>query len=137
MTAAMSGKGAVGDESEVRKALADFMKGFEPLNAAHLVSFMAPEVTAFLPFVPRRIDGREAVKAAFEEFFSVLRRDLPDPPHLRLVVEHMEIQMAGSVAMVSLELPHPGFLGRRSLMFEKHNGSWRIFHVHASEIEVK
>jgi ketosteroid isomerase-like protein len=132
----MGGNIEGGDEPAVREAIAGFMKGFEPLNASHLARWMAPGVTAFLPFIPGRIDGRDAVKAAFEDFFSALRRELPDPPYLRLVAEHMEIQMASSVAVVSFELRHPGSVGRRTLTFAKQDGSWRIIHLHASEHEL-
>jgi len=119
----------------VREALAGFMKGFEPLNTSVLASRLAPNVTAFLPFAPRRIEGREAVKAAFEHFFSGLSRELPEPPSLRLVPERLEIQVISGVAIASFELEHQGSVGRRTLTFANQDGNWRIIHVHASEYE--
>lgn len=120
-------------EPAIRDAVGDFLEAFAPLDSARLAAWMAPEVTAFLPFGPGRIDGRESVAAAFDAFFVILRRQMPGPPYLQLSAEKLHIQWAGSIAVVSFELPHDGTVGRRTLAWQRRPEGWRVIHIHASE----
>lgn len=121
------------DESAIRDAIGAFLESFAPLDAGRLAGWMTADVTAFLPFGPGRIDGREAVQAAFEAFFAEVRRQMPGPPYLQLVAHELRIQGGTDVAVASFELPHDGAVGRRTLVWGRRPEGWRLVHVHASE----
>jgi len=48
----------------------------------------------------------------------------------------LQIQFAGGeVAIATFYLEdHPGFLNRRTIVLQKMNKSWKIIHIHASEV---
>jgi ketosteroid isomerase-like protein len=122
-----------GDESIIRQAVAEFLAAFGPLDLPKLAYWMAPEITAFLPFAPGRVDGRPALVRAFEGLFVSLRQQMAGPSYLQLEADRTKVLLSEGIAVVSFELPHPSSIGHRTLVFKKLADGWRIVHAHASE----
>ena len=50
---------------------------------------------------------------------------------------NLKIQIAGDVAIVTFHLDdRPGFVNRRTVILRKFTESWKIIHLHASEVSI-
>ena len=117
-------------------AAAEFLDAFKSMDQARFDPFFAPDVTMFFPdgpFPEKRVEGREAVLAAFHEFFALARKR--GRTALNIVPLDQRVQLYGEVAVVSFGLESEDALGRRSIIFRKIGSDWRIAHFHASSID--
>jgi ketosteroid isomerase-like protein len=106
------------------------------MDEARFDAFFAPEVSMFFPdsrFPQERIDGRDAVLAAFHSFFKRVRESGTNS----LTIEPLDqsVQRYGDVAIVTFRLNSDDRIGRRSIAFRKIRDDWLIVHFHASAIE--
>jgi ketosteroid isomerase-like protein len=47
----------------------------------------------------------------------------------------LRLQIAGNIAIVTFHLDdRPGFLNRRTIVWQKQPSGWKIIHLHASEV---
>jgi ketosteroid isomerase-like protein len=117
-------------------AAASFLDAFRSMDEARFDKFFAPEVSMFFPddrFPQVRVDGRDAVLAAFHSFFKRVKENGSNS----LSVEPLDqsVRRYGDVAIVTFRLDSDDKIGRRSIVFRKIAGDWRIAHFHASAIE--
>jgi ketosteroid isomerase-like protein len=100
----------------------------------------AEDVTLFNPEIPEvskleRIDGKAAVEKSFRAVFEAARHQATGPPYLHIVPRDVRVQMSAGAAVVTFEFDRDGgSFGRRSLIFRKEPGGWRIIHIHASNV---
>ena len=124
-------------EAEVRAALAKFVQAFDNLDWETFRASFADNATVFHPrqFAPRA-EGRAEVEETFKQVFVRIKGDKTSPPYMDLQPKGLQIQFAGGeVAIATFYLEdHPGFLNRRTIVLQKMNGSWKIIHIHASEV---
>ncbi len=95
----------------------------------------ASEPTFFFPFddTPERVTGRAAVDARFRRFFDQVRARGSGPPYLNLKPRELRVERYGDAGLVTFELGGPGGrMGRRTLLFVRENGAWRLSHLHAA-----
>jgi len=85
------------------------------------------------PFPETRVEVREAVLAAFHEFFALARKR--GRTALNIAPLDQRVQLYGEVAVVSFGLKNDETVGRRSIILRKIGNDWRIVHFHASSIE--
>jgi uncharacterized protein (TIGR02246 family) len=114
---------------------------------ADLDAFMAQlhdDATVFMPFdsLPRRLEGREAIRAAFAPFFEQLRKSSAGPPYMRLAPLDVETQRHGDTAIVTFHLgrepvSEPSMFSRRTFVVTRVGGRWRIAHLHASNMRLQ
>jgi len=124
--------------AEVAAALWRFLDAFEQLAWDAFRACFADDACVFFPSAatPERFTGRAAVEARFAEVFDAERRAAPSgPPYLELVPEALDIQLpAAGVAIASFVLRNRDRLARRTIVFRRDAGTWRIVHLHGSNV---
>lgn len=113
-----------------------FLKAFKEMDEARFDNFFAPDVTMFFPegpFPDDRIEGRDAVLAAFHSFFKLVRER--GRTSLNIAPVEQRMQVLGDVAVLTFELHGEETMGRRSIILSRHGGNWHIVHFHASVVD--
>ena len=124
-------------DAEVRAALAKFVQAFDNLDWETFRASFADNATVFHPRqFPRRAENRAGVEETFKQVFARIKGDKTSPPYMDLQPKDLQIQFAGDeVAIATFHLDdHPGFLNRRTIVLQKISGTWKIIHIHASEV---
>lgn len=128
------------DSSAVAAAAGRFLTAFENLDWEPFRASFAEDATAFFPTPepPGRFVGRAAIEAQFTKVFAAIRASAPGgPPYQRLAPDDLRIDRLGQdVALVSFLLHNPQRIARRTLIFQRRDGAWRIVHLHASNVPV-
>lgn len=127
---------AFAQASTPEAAAASFIDAFKSMDEARFDRFFAPDVSMFFPdgrFPQGRVDGRDAVLAAFHSFFKRVKKGGSNS--LNILPLDQNVQRYGNVAIVTFRLDSGDNIGRRSIVFRKTGDDWRIVHFHASAIE--
>ena len=123
-------------DSAPEAIVASFLDAFSGMDEARFDNFFAPDVTMFFPdgpFPEGRVEGKQAVLAAFHSFFKLVKER--GRKTLNIVPLDQRVQLFGDVAVVTFRLDGDETIGRRSIIFRKIDDNWRIAHFHASSIE--
>ena len=127
--------------SEVAAAVTTFLTAFENLDWATFHASFADDVTVFFPTPepPQRFVGRTAVEAQFERVFQAIRKSAPGgPPYHLLQPQGLSVHLLEpGTALVAFELHNSERIGRRTIVFRRVDGRWKIVHLHASNVPVK
>ncbi|QNM82740.1 nuclear transport factor 2 family protein [Sphingomonas sabuli] len=126
---------AIAEPGSVAEALNAFVVSFRSLDKEAFSDLFATDATVFFPQKPfplHRISGRAAVTGWFGKLFDA-RRGEP----LQIDPQDVQIQQFGDSAIATFHLgkTEKG-LGRRTLVFQRRDGVWKIAHLHASSIVV-
>lgn len=123
--------------SEVRVAAEKFLVAFDNLEWEAFKASWAASPSVFFPFpdTPRRIDGKAEVERVFAAFFKDVRATTPGPPYLHLSPQELQVQVFGDSALVTFMLIREHRVSRRSLLFVREAGEWKLAHMHASNVE--
>ena len=124
-------------EAEVRATLAKFIQAFDNLEWDNFRGSFADTATVFHPRqFPRRVEGRAGVEETFKQVFVRIKGDKSSPPYMDLQPKDLQIQLAGNeVAIATFHLDdRPGLINRRTIVLQKIGDSWKIIHIHASEV---
>ncbi len=131
----------VAPETEVRAALALFLAAFENLDWDRFRLCFDDDATVFFPSPtpPDRSDGRAAFEARFTEVFAQIRKAARSgPPFQRLPPEDLKVAVFGAEAAVAtFHLRNAERLARRTVVMGKRGATWRIVHLHATNVPVK
>lgn len=123
------------NESAEQTAIA-FVEAFNALDPARFDAFFADDVTMFFPsgsFPSARVESKKDVTAAFHRFFEMAKEK--GATRLNIQPANLQVQNYGDLAVASFELGGKGSIGRRSILFRRDQGSWRIVHFHASSVQ--
>ena len=124
--------------AEVAAALWRFLDAFEHLAWDPFRACFADDACVFFPSAatPERFVGRAAFEPRFAQVFESERRAAPSgPPYLRLAPEALDIQLpAPGTAIAAFVLRSPERLARRTIVFRRDAGAWRIVHLHGSNV---
>jgi ketosteroid isomerase-like protein len=125
-------------EIEVRKTLAEFIQAFDNLNWDKFRSFFSADATVFFPRqFPSRAQGRAEIEAGFRQVFEQIRAGKSLPPYMDIQPRSLLVQVSGDVAIATFHLDdRAGFLNRRTIVLSRKSGSWKIIHLHASEVQL-
>ena len=126
------------DVTPVRAAAEHFLRVFDNLEWEPFRASWAADPSVFFPFndTPERVTGRTAVEARFHKFFEEIRARTPGPPYLHLQPRELRVDRHGDAGLVTFMLGGPGErIGRRTLLFALENGTWKLVHLHASNVE--
>jgi uncharacterized protein len=132
-------------ESEVREALAKFIRAFNNLDWNSFRLAFDDDATVFYPrsrTIPgtepvssSRANGRAEFEKNFRLVFQQIRNGKAAAPYMDIQPKDMKIQMSGGVAIVTFHLDDGnGFLNRRTIVLTKTTAGWKIVHLHASEV---
>lgn len=115
-----------------------FLAAFNALDSSRFDSSFAENATMFFPdgpFPQGRVEGKQAVTAAFHAFFAMAKER--GATKLNIQPQDMKVQDYGTFAIASFHLRGNGNIGRRSLVLRRDGREWRIVHFHASSLEEK
>ena len=128
-------------------AISSFVSAMENADADALAGVFTEDATAFMPFdaVPKRLEGREEIRATFARFFAGVRKPGTKPPYMKL--NPLDVQTApvsDDVAIVTFHLGRvpdatsgPTSLARRTFVLHYRDGRWLVKHLHASNIRIE
>lgn len=125
-------------EQQVRDEFQRCISAFTGGDADTFTGCFAENITLFNPEIPQapsphRMDGREAVAGYFRALIEDARKRTDKPPYFNVRPQNIAVQMLGDAALVTFEFDREGgSLGRRSFVFARSHGHWRIVHIHAS-----
>ena len=129
------------DSAEVAGALHGFLTAFENLDWETFRTAFAESATVFHPAPnrPERVTGRAAIDSTFRLVFADVRAHAAGgPPYHDLTPVDLRIQpLAPGVVLATFQLHNAERLGRRTVVFRRERGEWRIVHLHASNIAAR
>ena len=126
-----------GDHAALVQAAEHFLRVFDNMEWEAFEAAWATSPSVFFPFrdTPERVEGT-AVAARFRTFFDEVRSTRPGPPYLRLHPQEFRAEVMGSTGFVTFRLGRaPGNVSRRTLLFVRESGQWKLAHMHASNVE--
>jgi len=127
-----------GDSVSVADALRGFLTAFENLDWETFRTSFTDDACVFFPSAatPDVFCGRSEVETRFRlEFASIREAASNGPPYMQLHPDSLRIRLlGGGTALVTFELHNTVRVARRSLVFAKRQGAWRIIHLHASNV---
>ena len=121
----------------VEAAFARFIDAFNRLDWESFQRSFSTNVSLFNPQIPeatslRRLDGQTEVELNFQQVFEAAKRSGHGP---HIVPINVRTQLLTDAAVVTFEFNRGGgSYGRRTLVFVKETGGWKIIHVHASNV---
>ena len=137
-SAAPTAGGSAADSVAVHAAAHGLLAAFDSLQFDRFRGYFAEDMTMFFPFpqFPARGNGKAEVEDVFGKFMTAQReaRTKAGRPLVQgIAPRDLNIQMAGpGAAVVSFHLGAGETLSRRSLVFRKDAGGWKVIHWHAS-----
>jgi ketosteroid isomerase-like protein len=119
---------------QVAQAAEAFVDAFNDLDWDRFAEAWAEDATAFMPMpeFPRRLNGRDTIVATFRSVFADFPDRLEGPPYLTIDPVDLRIDVIGTSAIVTFHLGDEAPRNRRTLIFVRQGGAWRIAHLHAS-----
>jgi ketosteroid isomerase-like protein len=126
------------DSVAVAAALHQFLVAFDNLDWPAFRAAFSDSATVFhpAPEMAERVTGPRGIDSTFRAVFADIRAHARGgPPYQRLEAVDLRIQpLAIGTVLVTFELRNAERLGRRTFVFRKEGSTWRIFHLHASNI---
>lgn len=124
--------------AEIEAQLRAFLGHFENLEWEPFIAAFDDEACVFhpTPKTPDAFCGRDAVRAKWQEVFDGIRHtSAGGPPYHHLVPDHLQVTPLGAdAALATFELHNADRVARRTVVFVRRAGSWKIIHVHASNV---
>jgi len=111
---------------------------FNHLDVDEMKALFAEDATAYLPLADNatRVQGREAILSALTPMFVAERKRHVGPEYLHLQPRDLAIQLLGATAVATFDVGTSEVHSRRTLVLIRRDGSWRILHLHASNLRV-
>lgn len=117
--------------------MAQFVVAFDNLDWEEFSRFFSTDATMFQPRkFPRRAEDKLEIQSQFRQIFETIRGSQTKPPYMDIQPRNLRVQMLGpEVAIASFHLDdRPSVLNRRTIIWQKQEGTWKIVHLHASEV---
>ena len=112
---------------DARAAMQSWMDALNSLDEARIVGAFAEDATAFFPVVKaERVDGKAAIAAVFADYVKT------NTKKTNIVPEDLRVQQSGDIAVVTFNVHNPSSVSRRTFVWRRDAGGWRIVHLHAS-----
>jgi ketosteroid isomerase-like protein len=138
-------RGEKGDESPwsstetVEQALARFVAAFEDLDWERFRKCFSENATIFHPAPPniKRIDSPEQFDKAWLGVFDRIKKNSgrTSPPYMKLDPTDVRVErLSDNVTLVTFHFVAGGTTSRRTLVFQRLSGAWKIVHIHASNL---
>jgi ketosteroid isomerase-like protein len=118
------------------KSVTDFVTAFNNFNWIAFRESFTDDATIFYPFwnQARRIQGRQEIDKAWLTIFPEFA-DVNNSRKLQISPNDINLKFFQQAAIVTFHLGDGVHaLSRRTLVMEKKRGSWKIVHLHASNL---
>lgn len=127
---------SAGKQAALVAAAEHFLRVFDNLEFEPFEAAWSSSRSVFFPFrdTPERVEGA-AVGERFRSFFAEVRSTRPGPPFLHLQPRELRVEVVGDAGLVTFMLGRaPGDVSRRTLLFVRERGAWKLRHMHASNM---
>ena len=135
---------SVEEEREVVATLTTFLRAFENGDVDVMEASFAEGSSTF----PRAIMANEinspiqstdyrrvrGLDPQMRELIARWQEGPRSPPYITLEPKDLEVQMFTDAAVVTFHLEYGSSLSRRTFVLAKEEGSWKIVHLHASNV---
>ena len=124
------------DQRDVRAAVDAVVHGLEHLDADAAIAPFADDATVFFPDsagVPARVEGKAAIRDVFQRFFADVRKG--GTTSMTLHAQDERVDLFGDAAVVTFHL-RGAILSRRTFVLRRVRGTWRVVHLHASNVRL-
>jgi len=128
-----------------RDALTAFLKAFERCDLDAMQSAFAEDATCFDRIVLSAKGTPDIDLARYRRLMGMppgmrqvalsLPRDHPGPPYQDLTPKDLMIQAGQDMAVCTFHLVSPHILCRRTIVLALRGGTWKIIHIHASNVD--
>lgn len=135
---------SVEDEKEVMAALNNFLRAFENGNFETMEASMTNDAYIFPRAIMsndslgpidnvnyRRINGLDP---QMKQVINSIRESGKQPPFMKLEPKDLKITMLKEAAIVTFHLENGKSLSRRTIVLGKNNDTWKIVHIHPSNV---
>jgi len=110
----------------------EFLGALNALEVDRINACLTEDVTAFVPTVQaQRISGKAAVARVFRDYVDATKKTVT---HTNIVPEGTLVDVSGDIAVVTFSVRNPASVARRTFLFRREGGAWRISHFHASNL---
>lgn len=134
----------VNEEAAVIATLSKFLQAFENGNFDLMEASMAEDSYVFPRAIMsndnvesididnyRRINGLEP---KMKQLIQRKRESGKQPPYLNIEPKDLKITMLNNAAIATFHLENGKSLARRTIVLAKNDGSWKIVHIHPSNV---
>jgi ketosteroid isomerase-like protein len=120
---------------KLKGTINQFLDAFSHLQLENMMEFFSEEATAFFPVQHHhlRLNGKDAITTAFAKVITGIKSS--GNMSIRLETEDMKIQFNNAYAIVTFHI-RDSSLSRRTFLFHKTEGKWKIEHLHASNAQL-
>ena len=132
------------DESDVISTLNNFLHAFENGNFEMMEASFSEDAYIF----PRAIMSNDYTQSIdnnkyrrmngmdpqMKQLIVRLRESGKEPPYLKLEPKDLKVTMFNDAALVTFHLENGNSLSRRTIVLGKEDGSWKIIHIHPSNV---
>jgi ketosteroid isomerase-like protein len=123
----------------IDEALLAFLTAFDNLDWQAFRNCFSRTATIFHPAAPniRRIDSPDSFEKAWLGIFERIRNSSgrTSPPYMSLNPVDLRVDnLCEDVALVTFHLIDGSTVSRRTLVFKRDSGGWKVVHLHASNI---
>ncbi len=122
------------DSVSVMKAAERFILAFNHFKWEPFSTSFAEDASIFFPErdAAERISGKANIEKAWLHLFPEFNKN-PDNYKLDISPRNVLLQLYGSTAVMTFHLGDGlSRLARRTILWRKHKGTWKIVHLHAS-----
>jgi ketosteroid isomerase-like protein len=125
--------------AEIERALSSFVTAFDNLDWPAFRACFSPTATVFHPAAPniKRIDSPDQFEKAWLGVFARIKASSGRTavPYMDLRPQDLQIEMLSEdIGLATFHLVDGATISRRTLVFKKYPGGWKIVHLHASNI---
>jgi ketosteroid isomerase-like protein len=125
--------------AEIEQALTVFLAAFDNLDWPAFRACFAPDASIFHPAPPnlKRIDSPQEFERAWLDVFARIKKNSGrnSPPYMHLSPQDLKIELLSEdAALVTFHLLDGTTLSRRTIILKRSSGSWKIVHLHASNL---
>lgn len=125
--------------AEIEQALTVFLTAFDNLDWPAFRACFAPNASIFHPAPPnlKRIDSPQEFERAWLGVFARIKKNSGRnaPPYMHLSPQDLKIELlSDDAALVTFHLVDGTTLSRRTIILKRISGSWKIVHLHASNL---
>jgi SnoaL-like domain len=116
-----------------------FLTAFDNLDWQAFRSCFSPTATIFHPAAPniRRIDSPDSFVNAWLGVFERIKKSSGRTSRPYMSINPVDLRvdnLCEDVALVTFHLIDGSTVSRRTLVFKRDSGGWRVVHLHASNI---
>lgn len=126
------------DSVDVIQKTQSFLKAFNSFDWQNFRNYFSDDATLFMPFwkYAKRISGRKEYEEIWLILFPQFTDTIKNP--MSISPSDINIQLYGKTAIVTFHLGDGiNSLGRRTFIWSKQEGQWKIVHLHASTLVQK